>query len=124
MSAIEHLKWALQALAQPFQTQIELFPAFVCVPDELVLDFDEWFQRARVAHHFTPEQLKALNELDSAIEKESGPAHIEFWTETAMQMDPRWERFRELARLALEACDWPIAIPPDNRAIYISKNDA
>lgn len=124
MSAIEHLKWALQALAQPSDTQIELFPAFVCVPDELVLDYDEWFRKVRNEHDLTPEQLNSLRKLDAAIEKESGPSHAELWTEAALHTDPRWERFRELARNALAAFDWPMSVPRRDRAFYLHKNDA
>jgi hypothetical protein len=36
----DQLCFALQSLAAPAEQQFALFPSFVCVSDELVLDFD------------------------------------------------------------------------------------
>ena len=43
----EQLKWSLPALALPAEVQLRLFPEFVCIGDELVLDFDNWYHAYR-----------------------------------------------------------------------------
>lgn len=59
--------WTVQALAQPADVQVRLYPSFVAVADELALDHDE-AQRAflRAAQgELTYEQLEALLSSDT-----------------------------------------------------------
>ena len=41
---LEQLKWSLQALALPADSQLQQFPDFVVITDELMLEFDNWRQ--------------------------------------------------------------------------------
>ena len=42
IAAMKRFEWSVRDLAQPSDIQSSLFPGFVCVPDELALEFDEW----------------------------------------------------------------------------------
>jgi hypothetical protein len=59
-SALDQLKWSLQALALPFDAQRTLFPSFACTADKLALDFDHWCETAMHQHDFTTDQIAAL----------------------------------------------------------------
>ena len=108
---LRHLQWSLQALAQPGEVQFSLFPRFVVVPDELALEFDNWYCTARDVTKFTTEQVAALGALDMKLTSmsASGSPH---WTDAALREDPDWENVRRLARGALQAFGWPDAPPP------------
>ena len=117
---LEHLKWALQALAAPAEEQIRLFPSFVCIPDELVLDFDCWYQSAKTKVSFSLEQQDALSELDDCIQRWSGPPNQDVWHEAALATHPVWLDFRALAKQALAAFSWSMDLPPFERGnIYV-----
>jgi hypothetical protein len=122
-SELEQLKWAVQALAQSPDDQLSLFPSFVCVADELALDFSQCFEVVLSAGLLTPKQSEFLARLDTALEASSGPDHLEIWTNTALQDHEVWVHFRQLAVDALAACDWPNEAPPSGRAIYVGPKD-
>src|SRR5512142_3503221 len=66
MTALEQLEWAVRALAQRFVTQMQLYPAFVVVSDELALEFEHGItllSEADGASSLTTEQKDALDEL-------------------------------------------------------------
>ncbi len=119
-TASDQLRWALQALAAPAEQQLQLFPSFVCVPDELALEFDQWLRAVAAEATFTAEQQVVLARLDERISAWSGPAHPEVWTTTALATHPVWSDFRALACEALAAFGWPADLPPSNRAgVYV-----
>ena len=119
-TALDQLRWALQALTAPADQQIRLFPSFACVPDELVLDFDQWYREAGKESRFSPDQESALAKLDELIAIWSGPSHPEVWIEAALTTHPAWLGVRILASKALAAFDWPDELPPLERgAIYV-----
>lgn len=119
-TALDQLRWALQALAAPADQQVQLFPSFVCIPDELVLDFDQWFRATTRNAEFSSEQQTALAQLDESIAAWSGPAHADVWLEAALATHPAWFDFRSLARDALASFGWLVELPPPDRgAIYV-----
>lgn len=112
---------SLQALAQPVEVQRSLFPDFVCVPDELALDFEQALKAARheIAHLWSGPQSIALEVLDREIESVSGQNYPEIWIEPDSLSHPQWEKFRVLATSALAEFNWPINPPPPNGATYV-----
>jgi hypothetical protein len=119
---LDHLRFALQALAAPPQEQFALFPPFVCVPDELVLDFTCWLPFVRRDCQLSAEQEVALQRLDDCIHMWSGQQHADVWLDAAVGNHPVWFDFRTLAAEALAAFGWPPETPPsaENRGqIYV-----
>lgn len=113
----ERLKWALQALVQPSAVQLQLYPEFVCVPDELALDFDEAL-RCIDQPDLSREQWRGLAAVHALLESMSGPDKP-FWTAEALSTMPEWRQVRALARECLLVFDWPLDAPPWGRAIYV-----
>ena len=122
-SVIEQLKWSLQALALPAPTQHALFPSFVCVADELALDFDDSLKATAPHTSFTPEQRASLKALDDLIAQMSGQQHAEFWTDSALASHPTWQQIRDLAQRTLDTFQWDLQPPPLGRAIYVKGRD-
>jgi hypothetical protein len=118
--AMQELRWALQALAQPAAVQLQLFPKFVCKADELALDFDNWCAVVQGQQTLTTEQRSALQSLDSLLMTTSGRHNAPHWSDEALRHDPLWEEVRELARNALASFGWSSEVPPSNRSVYVS----
>ncbi|MFN7141128.1 MAG: hypothetical protein ACK4UN_17505, partial [Limisphaerales bacterium] len=55
--------------------------------------------------HLTPDQLKALEELETQLQPMIGPEKEKLWTEQAMQTHPQWIKVRQSAREALQLLD-------------------
>jgi hypothetical protein len=123
MDGTVKLRRSVQALAQPAAVMIRLFPGFVCVGDELALEFEEGLREARAAGLAeSPTAREALQALDAYLAVLSGPPNEEFWLEPeSLRTDERWETIRSLARATLLAFGWPDATPELNGAIYVSK---
>ncbi len=118
--AAQHFMWSIQALALPATGQEQLFPDFVEVLDELVLDHEEAqdnFQQAEEFRQLTPEQQKAIAVLDAHIEKMSGPENS-LWSPEALEA-PEWEQARTLAKRVLAEMGWAVTAPPKDRAVYV-----
>ena len=120
---LEQLKWSLQALALPADSQLQQFPDFVVVTDELMLEFDNWSSAAAGAHTFSTEQGAALERLDRLFDQMSGVDAADLATETALREHPRWHEVRELAQQALKTFGWSSDIPPKERLVYVRGND-
>ena len=122
MSPIEATRCCVQALAQPAQAQLGLFPSFVLAGEEMALEFDDAlraFQEA--AMPATEDQATCLTDLDRYLDQLSTPANEEFWLEpSSLCSDPRWEKVRELARAVLLAFGWPNETPRRNGVTYVS----
>jgi len=106
MDVTEQLKRAVQALAQPAHIQIELFPNFVAVGDELAIDFSEALEAFVVsgALHLKRHQSAAVTRLDAELARWSGPAHAEMWVNPdLLASDKRWESIRLGEALELTA---------------------
>jgi hypothetical protein len=124
LSILDELKWSLQALAMSPELQREQFPSFVCIADELALEFDHSWKTAADNHSFTPEQRSVLTELDAVLGSISGREHAQLWTEQAMRDAPEWQQIRGFARRALESLSWPEEIPPKERLVYVRGREA
>jgi hypothetical protein len=113
----QSLQWALQALALPAQAQRRMFPTGVCVPDELVLNFDEHWSHV---DDLTQEQIGALVRLDEMIHHWSGAQYPDVWDDDALDSHHIWAEFRALAQEALGAFGWSAEeAPSDPCKIYV-----
>lgn len=118
---MQKLMWATQALAQPAEVQVGLFPDFAAPADELALEFDEFYQpfiASDEAGLLLPGQRAALDELDTLLTELSGPDGP--WTREALESADAWVRIRALAARVLAVLNWPNEAPPQDRgAIYV-----
>jgi hypothetical protein len=123
---MERLKFAVQAITQPFEIQKQLFPEFVCVADELALEWemamdDLRFQSGNV---LTENQKSAIENLDKYMESISGSAHIQYWCDEALHYSLEWKTMRKLAYKILVEMGWKQEIPPIiTDRIYIANNN-
>ena len=104
---VERLLETLQLLASDAETQVEVFPKFVHVPDEIASAFDECF--LMVEEHCMDEVSKAqmalLIEMDAILDKLSSPENRPLWSVAAMRESQEWETVRVKARELLQAFD-------------------
>lgn len=112
---LERLKQSLQALAAPPDTQLGIYPDFVCKADELALDFDDWF--AMSERFLSAKQIGALEPIMSLLDGMSGPGGP--WSEEDLRTDARWEQIRGLAKRALRVFKWPIEQPPTSPDVFV-----
>lgn len=123
--ALTQLKWVLQALAQPWATQLALFPEYVVVADELALDFDNWYGATKWRERFAAPQSAALEAVDALLDQMSLARDPELWTAKALTQRPEWREARDLAQQALQSLDWEFGAPPRDRSAYVrAKSDA
>ena len=119
-SVIENFKWSVQALALPAEIQIKLFPDFVVVADELVLEYDAWMDvlLRNFKIELTREQLfqiEKLNELiDNIPESTSKVSELE-----VLQSDSFYIKIRTKASEVLAEFSWQLEEPPFDRIKYI-----
>lgn len=122
----QQLQWAVQALAQPAVVQAELFPPFVVVPEELALQFDDWYEFAitSVGASWSFDQRERLAALNRLLDGMSGPDEPELWTDADSLHHERWSEVRSAASAVLIAFGWPSGRPPLGRAFYGGPSDA
>ncbi len=115
------LKHSLQALAMPADTQLELFPDFVCKVEELALDFDHWSgcvlnnDRGELGE----KQKSLLRKLDGAFGQMSGGQNRNLWVEDALRNSPEWRGVRDIAKAALASFGWNTERPPSYQHEYV-----
>jgi hypothetical protein len=115
-NVLQNMRHSLQMLASPAQAQLSHFPAgWIVLTDELVLDFDAWYVRIYSYWELSVEQIASLMNLDEFLNTMSVESNSDFWTDGALSSDHRWERVRNLAKLALISLEWPLEIPPPAR---------
>ncbi len=118
-SELTRLEWSVRGLAQTADEQLKLFPSFVCVADELALEFDEHWRRVQSAEYgLSTFQKQVLGGLDSLLEEMSGPSHQELWTDEALHSAPEWTGIRKAAREVLEVFGWSLSAPPRKRGDF------
>lgn len=120
VNALDQLARAVRVLAQPAVVQRQVYPAFVCVPDELALDVDDALRMLGPDWRPTLEQRAAVEALDKYMIDLAGETHAEFWEDDALDHDPRWDDVRRLARQVLDAFAWPPGPIESNGAIYVA----
>jgi hypothetical protein len=109
---LPRLRAALQALAQPASSQVSLFPDFVVVPDELALEFDDWFRVAttpELVPELTKAQCAALGAIDEQFARMSDDPEV--WSEEALAGNRDWDEVRSLACRALAEFGWQAELP-------------
>lgn len=106
--------WALQALAQPAEVQFGLFSDFVCVGDELAIDYGNWSRWYQAHHSLTVEQAKLLQELALLMAEIRGDA----WSDAGLRTLAIWNEVRAKAAQTLVAFGWKVEIPPSGRSLY------
>ncbi len=121
MDVIKHqFQWAVQALAQPADVQLTLFPPFVVVADELALDFDNWWKtfESNFGDSCSRQQRQAVVALNQLLDEMSGPEKPELWLGPECLNQPKWTEVRQLAADVLSTFGWPLDAPPLGRALY------
>lgn len=115
------LKHAVQIIALDAALQYARFPAFAHCADEMVIDFELSYDRARndSANDWSAEQRQALEALDAAITQASGD-RPEIWLDEGCLNHPAWMLFRQKARSVLAAFGWDDGELPENDAIYVA----
>lgn len=114
------LEWSVRALAQPKVVQEALFPEFVCLADELALDFEESLRGFQAGSAQLGERFsEAVLRLDAQLEKMSGPKNAEMWTDEALADSPEWATVRELAVAVAEIAGWPTSSPGPSKHVYV-----
>jgi hypothetical protein len=116
------LKHALQALATSADSQLDLFPEFVCKVDELALNFDHW-NRCVLSNDesaLTNEQKSLLSQLDCILTEMSNRGNQSLWTETALRDNAEWESVRDMAKATLASFTWSVECPPSYKHEYVS----
>lgn len=118
-------KWAVQALSQPAEVQLSLFPESVVVADELALEYEEAYNKLMKTWPgtLTPVQRVAVETLEAHVLAMSGPNHLHLWTDEGL-FSEQWAECRRLSKRVLEVMDWPLELPPVDRGIiYVVSGD-
>ena len=121
--AMTQLMWSLQALAQPAEVQIALYPAPLLPTHQLREDFAQSLDavKGETWSTLSPKHVEALIRIDekmTEIKKEPGLKDLN--PEDTLQFDPQWEGLRALAKLALEVFNWPNSSNPNVTKLEIT----
>jgi len=118
---LARIEWSLRALAQPSHAQHQLYPSFVCIPEELALEFNDALlvARAHLAGEISPVQLGVLEDLDRKLCEMSGPGTEAVWRAEALQSAPEWAEVRTIAARAIELFGWSPDPPPPSPDTFI-----
>lgn len=117
---LEKIKQSTQALAQSAHIQVDLFPDFVEVADELALCWEEALKELATANEkLTEDQIESIKKLDQYMEFMSNITYCDLWNEAALFNSIEWETLRGLAIEVLQKMNWPIEPPPRTKDIYV-----
>ena len=122
---LDNLKWALQALAQPADVQISLYPEFGgdmrvdrFIPDELAFDLEQWLLNVKNERlEIEPIVVAAIDAIDQRLQVLRKRRPPDLWSVEALQRDERWNEIRRSARAALSLAGWE-DVPPFGRSMY------
>lgn len=100
----------LRALAAPGRVALEHEPEGMCRPDELALDFDNYYSAfvGNFGEALTAAQRDHLARLDALLSAMSGQSNAALWTELAVGSHARWEEVRLAAKQALDVLGWSV----------------
>ena len=114
---------ALRLCALPYEGQAGALPAFVLVPFEVVIEFNDAYGAASKAGRLPMRGNRSIRQLD-ALFVEMGIATDREWLFSidAMQRDARWERSRRLATNALASLHEQLRRPKFPDSTWISKS--
>jgi hypothetical protein len=103
------LEQVVRVAALPAERQIESFPSFCVVADEIALDYDNccgWALEGYKAPVLTDEQRSSLVALDERLNRMSGKHNAELWTDEALRCSPEWDEVRKDARRIMDSFGW------------------
>ena len=99
---------SLRFVAAPFDVQKEMVPGYVCLPDDVALDFhnafllcDQLLEEGRI----TEEIYHLIETLDSIFTEMTDLRDDSLWTEEGMQTSEYWIRSRKMATKILSKMD-------------------
>jgi hypothetical protein len=118
----QRFEWSVRALAQPVEIQIDLYPEFVCVSDELALEFDEWRRRlfdCAIASNWPDAATRLIEVIDQQLEAMSGQANEQLWSDQALAASAEWNQVRDLSRQLILEMNWTDEPPPAKRDIFV-----
>jgi hypothetical protein len=95
---------SLQLLAAPYEVQVQSLPAFVHIPDEVALTFDDvslLVEQQDTEGLLPPEQKLQLDQLDHVLDTMSKDTGL--WELDALERSAQWEEVRRLAGHILDA---------------------
>ncbi len=121
---LEHLKESTQALALPYEEQVQVFPSFVLITDELVLEYDEAFRfidEMVLKNLITKKDKVFFEKIDQYSQYLSDNFTDLFLNEDSLKTDLKWEKMRELAKQALKNMNWEICRPTFSNNTYVGK---
>lgn len=109
----KQLRSVLQALALPVTGQLRLYPNEPCKVDRLVQEYEQYepLFLAEWDGCLTAVQETILATLRQDLRIVCGEGD-HTCTDVALRRSAAWRRVRHLARSALLAFDWPLALPP------------
>jgi len=116
---LDGLKWIVRALAQPAHIQRKLFPSFTFPADEMILEFEQFFDPAssRYTDVWSGTLYLSLRALDEALRALSDSNDEESWLEDDGLDRPKWSEIRRLAREVIRVSGWAGDEPPPSREI-------
>ena len=104
---MKQLIQSLQLLSTDYEEQVRVLPESLCVPDEIALNFDQYYlMKDQLVEKglVSLEQEKHLDEINELLETMSTADDKTFlWSLEGRQKDPRWAELRQKARSALGA---------------------
>ena len=113
----ERLEWSTRALAQSSEVQTGLYPDFVEVADELVLDWEEGL--GQIDQALTVEQTVAIERLESFILSNSGSLNPGLWTMEALASAPEWQTIRQRALELIQVMQWSPESPGPSQDLFV-----
>jgi len=117
----------IQSLSEPYEIQITLYPKFVVVADELILDLDEVLESEKYAsflNNINDQQKESIKTLDEYIINMNNKRDKYLWTIEALRDSKEWETIRNLANNVMDVLQIERR-PPDelkNNAWYINED--
>jgi len=105
------LRSVLQALALPVTGQLRLYPNEACKVSRMIQEFEQYepLFMVEAAESLTEAQKAVLTSLHQDLMR---VCLDHTCTDVALRRSEVWRRVRLLARSALLAFNWPLALPP------------
>lgn len=105
--------------------QIEAFPDFVCVPDELALTFDERYAMVPCLLEngfLAPSQKQMLDTINDDFDRMDENKNI--WSLEALAIAEEWSKIRLQARTLLDSLDLAEYQPDMYRTVFIQASSS
>ncbi|MFI2075069.1 hypothetical protein [Streptomyces triculaminicus] len=101
--ATRQIKRALRLLASDSSEQINYLQELGVSPDEIALEFDDAFRRAKGASEMglLPKEVMAAAQPVGEHLKQMTDSSVEIWTKDGLGSSPEWQLLRSLAKEAI-----------------------